>query len=235
MVWIILFTIIIILSFFLAFRSMRTFEDIPPQIYYGLFLVRQPDEFNLDILKKICQLAKEKKWIISFEKLVKGEEQALIIYGPTALSSLFPDLGLLELEDYVRPEHISGWVAVPAHPQQSREVKGQIDLNLPNLDSEQQVFLQIVSVPQAGQEVKFDSSIRIVVVEKDPSLRVALAKKINQLFIQGAGLKRQSAGQSMQALYEAFKNRAFVSDESLRVVLGGEAFIGLLKGRTAHP
>lgn len=107
-IWIVIFFIILIISFFLALKSMADYQELPTSStnsQYSLFLIRQPQALTLDILNKLYAGSLKNNYVLSFERLFKGEKKATVVFGPAALLQSFTqELGLLELEDYSKKE-----------------------------------------------------------------------------------------------------------------------------------
>ena len=102
MLWIIIFLIIILVSAVLAFRSMKDYEEFPESLSLNtLFYIGKPQNLTSEILTKLHETLSEHKQFFSLERLNKGKERALVIYGPRDLESLFPELNLVEIEDYL--------------------------------------------------------------------------------------------------------------------------------------
>lgn len=102
-IWYVLFFIILLLSFILAFFSMKDYQEIPSQgREYSVYLIRKPQFLSVQILNTLLDLSKGK--VIALERLFKGKNSALVIFGPrNILENRFSELlGLLELEDYTR-------------------------------------------------------------------------------------------------------------------------------------
>ena len=101
-VWLILFLLVIGISFLLAFRSMKEYHEIPHKsdLEYALFLIRSPTNLNPEFLQTFQQKSAKKGLIISFERLFKGSESALCVFGPKEVLGSYAALNLLELEDY---------------------------------------------------------------------------------------------------------------------------------------
>jgi hypothetical protein len=104
--WLILFLIVAALSFFLAKRSVKSAETKIkiPEEPRSLFLIRSPLAVDETLLQKIHQHLLEEKTVLSFERLYKGNESVLTVYGPQNLATQYPELNLLELEDYLVPK-----------------------------------------------------------------------------------------------------------------------------------
>ena len=101
-IWIILFVVVLGISLFLAYESMANYHENPRHntITHTLFLIRKPENLTSDLLKKIYQQAQKDRLTVSFERLIKGSREALVVFGPAVLLSHLTALDLLELEDY---------------------------------------------------------------------------------------------------------------------------------------
>lgn len=166
--WFILFLIIVIISFILAYQSMRDFQEKPftvKGVENSLFLIRHPQNFTIDMLTAIHGLVLTEKHIISIERLVKGTRSALVIFGPKQLlQSLTLQLHLLELEEYAKMDRtkITAWemgVKDPFffHTQPLPEVF----TNLPTLQEDEQFWLQMVLQPtKEGWQIEGNKLIK---------------------------------------------------------------------------
>ncbi|MBI4038940.1 hypothetical protein HY384_03200 [Candidatus Daviesbacteria bacterium] len=159
--WLLLFLLIIAISFFLALGSMRDYPQNPDQsIDYSLFLIRQTNHFNQQNLELICQDASREKAIISLERLFKGGESASVVFGPKKILADYEEkLGLLELEDYVESLDQEKILASEV------DMKNPTKINLPKLERNEQVWCQVVIGPE------FKTQIRICVYASDPIRR----------------------------------------------------------------
>lgn len=101
-VWLILFLLVVGISFLLAFMSMKDYHEIPQKsnLEYALFLIRQPSLINAELLQSIRETLAKKGLVISLERLFKGSESALCIFAPKEILVNYPGLNLLEIEDY---------------------------------------------------------------------------------------------------------------------------------------
>lgn len=102
MIYVSLFFIIIGVSAYFAYLSMKDFYELPEGRVYGLFLLRNPNALNLGNLNKLQSLG----IILSIERLYRGSKSALVLYAPKETIAKFPDLKPLELEDYSRAYNI---------------------------------------------------------------------------------------------------------------------------------
>lgn len=213
--WIILFLLIISISFVLAFRSMKDFHEVPQKIKvnYGLFLVRQVVNFNAKILDEICQRASADGGIVSFERLFKGSQTVLTIFGPVnILKDYKNDLNLLELEDYTvgfTNSEVSVW-EVGAY--------GDVFNNLPKLAPLEHFFWQVI--PSKGKV-----QIRAVVSSKDPN-RLKILSSAQELI--AGGLKKVPRPFSNEQMIEFYKTRSLSHDHA-GPILNTEGILQLLK------
>lgn len=141
-IFLILFFIILSISFVLAYLSMRDYQEVPvTEKEYSLYLIRKPQFLTPQILGALVNLSKGK--IISLERLFKGESSALVIFGPKkVLEGHFSEiLGLLELEDYTKVVEATAW---EIGRRGQHDLKFDIFENLPVLSKEEQFWWQVV-------------------------------------------------------------------------------------------
>lgn len=94
------FVVIILISFLLAYRSMKDYREHPPKkIEYGTFLVRSPGNFSPQVLSFIASQTLHDQSLFSIEYLHKGDQKALILYIPKHLVAKLSPLHPLEIED----------------------------------------------------------------------------------------------------------------------------------------
>lgn len=156
LLWLGLFLIIVAISFLLAFQSMKDFQITPKLTgsQYALFLIKNPENLDSQILDRIYDAISKTGSIITLERLFKGSKSALVIFGPRSILSLFiDDLGLVELEEYseVDPARITAWEVgtkdqATFHLQPVKLFQMKIDLN----DSEQ-FWWQLTMQANPGQ------------------------------------------------------------------------------------
>lgn len=141
--WIGLFLLIAAVSFFLALRSMRDFEQFSSQPNLALFLIRGASFLDTILLNSLYQEMKKNDQIFSLERLFKGTESALIIFGPKQILQKFTSLNLLELEDYQLPEGAKFFAWEVAKKQAEQEIGGQPFSDLPALLPQEQFWWQV--------------------------------------------------------------------------------------------
>lgn len=195
-IWVILFLIIVIVSFILALRSMRDYHDIPvnQQTNYSLYLIKNEVGLTEDFLEQINKIIDKKRLIISLERLYKGTKKALVIYGPvTILKQFSKELDLMELEDYsLKNEqgdlsHNLCWEVSAKHFQKiNASILGLREVS-ENLREMEEIWWQLVLQPQCernGIQPIFKAFIRVVVIcadeQKGKDIKLNLEKQIKE-------------------------------------------------------
>lgn len=210
--WFILFGLVVAVSFVLALRSMADFEENPQEKKdaYGLFLIRNPSALNLSLLDSIHEQILRKGLIISFERLIKGRESALVIFGPKEVLSHFANvLNLLELEDYTQNTHdqIFAWEMGFKNP--DKDVIENSFESFPALEKDEQFWWQIVLLAKKDREDRyFESQIRVVVCGKP-------ASNLQNLNMGGL-IKVPKPFTSLQIL-EFYRKRSFFRTKNLKI------------------
>lgn len=111
LLWIIIFLVVFLTSFILAYKSMIDYEENPFKSGggYAPFLVRSPHALTQELINEFYRKALSRRMIISLERLFRGQRRALVIFGPQNLLLPYEDvLGLVELEDYSRRVNLPG-------------------------------------------------------------------------------------------------------------------------------
>ncbi|MDP3973814.1 MAG: hypothetical protein Q8P92_03195 [Candidatus Daviesbacteria bacterium] len=173
--WIILFLLILGISFALAYSSMKDYQLTPQanRIHeHGLYLIRNPSLFNINFLTNLHKILVEDKQIISFERLFKGGESALVVFGSQEfLKPLTDQLSLVELEDYsdINKNLVYAWEVDLKNEETFLQEPGDIFKDFPHLLPQEQFFWQVVIM--AGNENEFRIQIRAVFVSNDSKRR----------------------------------------------------------------
>ncbi len=231
MIWAILFIVVVIISAVLALRSLKDYQETPLQnLGYGIFYIRNLKNFSLDTLKKIYQFSLKNDCLISFERLFKGKESVLIIFAPRSITSLFPELSFLELEDYLIPakqqlnpsldmggkkinlNQVLPWIIESKNNSKKPLIVKQGFLKQIDIKDNQRFFWQIVTFP-LKQENKVQVTIRAMAVDSDPISRVELAKTLDAEIINSTGLSRKVKQPPQQSLYESYRERTLIPKE----------------------
>lgn len=231
MIWVIAFFIIILISSVLAYRSMRDYEEFPESgSLNSVFFIAKAQIFTAEILKKIHEILLRSNQFFSLEKLYKGEEKVLVLYGPKELSGYFPQLNMVELEDYVSdnglkgdlrnsqskkvsPDEILTWYIEPKRNSKTplQDKGGLEDLKI---GEDQKIFIQAVLSPQSnGGEQMFQATLRIMVADSDSIARVNLAKKVELAFSQSTGLLKHNDEFSEAKKFDSYKMRTLIPKE----------------------
>lgn len=179
--WVVLFILIIAISFVLAFRSMKDYQEIPQQgkAEYGLFLIRKPSGFNTMFLDELLIKTKGVNLIVSIERLFKDKKSALLLFAPkNILQNFFDQLDLIELEDYTPSLSVKDTVVweVGFKKNIPNEIMPNIFSAFPDLLGNDQFFWQVILGGKRTQ-------IRAVLYSEDPARLQMLATALQQLGI----------------------------------------------------
>ncbi|MDD2823340.1 MAG: hypothetical protein PHQ59_04660 [Candidatus Daviesbacteria bacterium] len=199
-IWVLLFFIVIFISLFLAFRSMRDYTEAPvhTDTHYSLYLIKNEAGLTDELLMKIDHIIDQKRLIVSLERLYRGSKQALVIYGPVIILKQFADiLNLVELEDYSLKysNHLQAgilaWeVSSKDFHKSDKPIAYQksdapiIDLaNIPlALSDQEELWWQLVIQPKCeknGLQPIFKALIRVVVIAGDNNKAQEIKSKID--------------------------------------------------------
>lgn len=209
--WILLFVLVMAISFVLALKSMKDYREIPEKSgqSYGLFLIRKSESLTKELLVIIHDNFLKKEGIISFERLIKGDKSALVVFGPKNILVNFKDmLSLLELEDYtgVNIKDASAWeVGVK---------DGHYFKNFPSLSGDEQFWWQLVLSAKKGKSAPdklFQGQIRAVVICGDHSRRTYLTQILQNLS-PGRFVKLPQAF-STEQIIDFYQKRSLKPDE----------------------
>ncbi len=243
--WIIIVLGIGGISFFLAWRSMRDYQEQPDKsLDYSLFLVRNPDHFTQEALKKIYDAIVSDQLIFSIEKLLKGLDQALVLYIPRLLVDKLPELALFELEDYLgsssdknqssrqsqSPQKIGPSQAYTWTMTLSSSIKvDRADFFKQfGLDTDQYFFWQIVCYPVKNPLDNFQIVARAMLVEKEAARRIDMVKNLAKQIEDKLDLKRKIVTKSNKALFEEYQKRILAAKEDKPTVLNIGQVLGLI-------
>lgn len=222
--WLALFVLVIAISFVLALQSMKDYQEIPqkPKEEYGLFLIRRLENFKPVILESILKYTTAKNLIISIERLFKGNQTALTVFGPKAVLQKFSDeLDLLELEDYMRnlnSKDVSVWEMGARNAGKfNHDNLSNIFQNFPSLEEDDQFFWQVV----LGKD---RSQIRAALYSQKPARRKDLVPLLQNL---GTLVKvpKPFSGEQMMGFYRCRS----LSKDSKAPALDSEGAMRLMK------
>jgi len=185
--WVVLFVLVVAISFVLALNSMRDFQEEVPEAGedYGLFLIRHTRGLN-GLFDQLHDDLFESGLNISFERLFKGKKSALVVFGSRKLLTKYQDfLNLLELEDYtnVDVEGVNAWeVGVKQNGKWTMD-NGQLFGSLPSLSDTEQFWWQLILwVNKDNPSTKlFQNQIRAVVLSSDVIKRKNLTQTLQNL------------------------------------------------------
>ncbi len=155
-IWLFLFLVIVVISFILAYRSMQGYQEdvLTPQ--NGIFLVREIEALDSNVLKNLHQRLLKGEVTISLERLFKGSKQAYIMVCPKEIVNEFPELELLELEDFATdPDKATIWEVgtkdqIKLHLDFENQIKG-LAAGMPELQENEQFWIQFLLLPKKGK------------------------------------------------------------------------------------
>ncbi len=169
--WIILFLLVVAISFFLAYQSMRDFQEgiQHTPVVYGIYLIKKPAGVTVSSLNLLHSAMFKKKALVAFETLFKGGKKAHVVFGPKEiLEHALHEAQLVELEDYTSQVDISSLHAW------EMELRGSGDVfaNMPDLIPHEHFWWQVVL---SAREYKSSGNILLDILEKitDPFLVIS--------------------------------------------------------------
>lgn len=244
MIWVIAFFIIILISSVLAYRSMRDYEEFPDSLSLNaLFYIGNPQALTTQTLKKLYDLNIAKKQFFSLEKLIKGKEKARVIFGSRDLVTDFPELNLVELEDYLDNEssllspdadkkvnvnQALSWLIEPKN-NSKKAILVTDELKNLSVEENQKVFIQAVLMPaQKPDGEVFQATLRVMVVDQDPIKRVELAKSVDQILKASTGLNKHQDAFPESRKFDSFKQRSLIPKEVAEFNLSAGEVLSLL-------
>lgn len=237
-VWIFLIIIVSVISYFLTKRSLRHYLETPDSnIPHGVFLVQNPSEFNVEFLQDLASKNQGLDIIFSFERLYKGPMTALIIYGPSDLLKNFPQLNLLELEDYTTKPDLSqilAWELRLRKSISSKQKESRMEpkfLSSIKLSPDEELYFQVVcqSVRQEKPSLTFQVHMRVAVVAKDPVRRTNLAKELDLKMQSSSVFTRMSSPKTSSQIFHSFTKRSIKPKEVENFRVSAEEIVKLLK------
>ena len=195
--WLALFLLIVAISFLLSLRSMKDFAEVPQnsKLEYSLFLIRKSPNLTVSLLQSIHDDLASKNLIASIERLFKGSESALCLFGPKEmLENYLSALDLVELEDYTQTLTSSDTTVWEVGGRGVQPFK-----NFPSLEVDELFMWQILFLGKHMQ-------IRAGVSSKQSERRRLLAKDLQSL-AEGKLVKLPRPF-SNDVMLEAYKQRS---------------------------
>lgn len=195
--FLIIFLVIIAASFILAYTSMKDFQEIPSVERNGVYLIQKPDALTKELLEDLRSRSGSE--VISLERLFKGKQSALVIFGQKKLLEQFSVLNLLELEDYSKMKGAkTAWeMAI-----KGSFPKTNIFDSLPDLNSDEQFWFQLLV---RNKSRDWQGTIRAVVLSDNEAHRKELSGKLQTL----ANIVKVPRPLTSEQIYNSFTKRAF--------------------------
>ncbi len=217
-----LFILVILISFCLAFYSMRIFELKPNLKYeHATFLIRNPEQLNPQLLSSIFADLAKMNLMISLERLFRGNQSALVIYGPKNILLKYKEkLDLLELEEYANVDinNIAVWeVGV-------KDIK-QFKANLPELLEKEQVWVQLI-LKMGGKDLSLiPTQMRIAVFSENLTRLKELTENVQKSYENI--LPKIPKPYSKNQLLSFYKSRSFIKESGKNIKLNQEDVLNL--------
>lgn len=234
--WLLLFILVIVISFLLAIQSMKDYQEIPQLTghEYELFLIRKPQAFNTQLLSSLHEDLLKSGLIFSFERLIKGQRSALVVFGPKKILEKYnPVLDLLELEDYTfsDPNQIAIWEVGMRNPRQvNLEGVKNYFKKFPLLSEHEQFWWQLLVAAKKDKaptaKKSFQGQIRAVVLTNNTERRKLLTQTLQDLIPQS--LIKLPKAYSNQQLLDFYQKRSLIKGEK-NTFLGLDETLYLLR------
>lgn len=216
-IWIVLFSVIILISFILALRSMRDYHEIPvhSKTAYSLYLIKNEANLTKDLLTRINSIIDQKRLVISFERLCKGSKKALVVYGPISiLKTFFEELNLMELENYTLNDNEGQsklcWEISSKNFQGRSEESVGFYKALEDLNDGEQFWWQLVLQPlceKKGLSLMFKVMIRAVVITDSDEKNQKIKQSLDQV-IKESELSVLPQVYSSKQIFEFYQQRS---------------------------
>lgn len=180
-IFVALFILVVVISFILAYLSMKDYKQVPKltKKEYSLFLIRKSINLTNSVLESISTNSKKANFLISLERSFKNGKSALTIFGPKSFLLQFSKiLDLLELEDYTKvpSSDVSVWEVGLNY--EKRDTPYKINFfNLPALSNEEQVWFQLI-IKSQKKNAKFLCQIRVACLDSDLLRRKAILEQL---------------------------------------------------------
>lgn len=210
--WVMLFILVVLISFFLAMQSMRNFREVPQaqEEDYGLFLIRKTINITLDLLDQLHTLILKEGFIVSFERLFKGSESTLVLFAPRRIAQNYLDLlDLIEIEDYtdVPKEGILGFEMGTKEYNNNKNLQNFF-VNFPKLEDAETIWWQLIIM--AKKDRFFEIVPRVVIRGRDLIRAAEIEKKLHHL--AGGFLIKIPKPYSIGQILQFYQQRNFGKD-----------------------
>ncbi len=209
--------LVLIVSFWLAKISMRDYRETAQNLKkeYGVYLVRNSSALTVNFLQQLQAVIAPTDDVFSIERLLKGRESALVVFGPKTLFAQFaPLLNLIELEDFTVSVDQSKLSFAEIGFKATTQLSGAVELRsvfgeFEPLADQEQVWVQI-AMKADKKSANFKAAVRIGVLANDQLRR----KKIIESFIKVPLLKIPRP-YSVERMAKFYRERTISLDEYL--------------------
>lgn len=230
----IIFAIIIAISFVLAYKSMLDYRQKPVNnILHTIFLVQNPAIVQADFLKKLYHLIDGSRFFVAFEVLYKGDDKALVFYGPKNLQTSLPEAKLIEIEDYqgslefdkVDIFEVTLKGTDPSYIQQD----GVFD-NL-GLKPEEKFFWQVVLSPESNTSADpiFQSTVRALIYAENATRKGEIRQIVEDRINQRTNLTIHKSKLTLNRLFNSYQHRSIIPAELVKFPMASMQLSDLIR------
>lgn len=201
---------------------MHDFEIKPnSKLEYGTFLIRNQKNLTPQLLMPLFSDLAKSNLLISFERLFKGHEGALVVYGPKNILMKYQDqFNFLELEDYTKADlsNISIWEV---------EVRDKLNFRdkFPNLLEHEQIWFQIILRPNKKGLTVIPARVRVVLVSQEEDRLKELTKEFQDNY--KLTLPKIPKPYSKVQIFEFYQKRSFIKEGGRDINLKIEDILSL--------
>lgn len=210
--WILLFVLVVVISFLLAYLSMRNFPQLPgsQSLDYGLFLIRKTSSISAPMMANFHQQMIEGNFIISFERLFKGHQSTLVMFAPRVLAQNYlGHLDLVEVEDYITAEQKLLIFQLGIKSKTQKHSLSGLFAQFPILNPDEFVWWQ--AVLHAKKEGIFEILPRVAFFAKDHRRQMELSHILQNL--SEGFLHKIPKPYTNEQMLKFYQDRAFVRNE----------------------
>ncbi|RJP45826.1 MAG: hypothetical protein C4584_02750 [Armatimonadetes bacterium] len=214
LIWVVLFILVVLISFFLALKSMADYREQPANLTttYSLFLIKKPEALTVELLEQVYRKLLSEGFILALERLFKGGKTALVVFGPVEhLLHYNTILGLLELEDYSRKSKAVtlAW-EIGIKKSATTDKLEQLFEKIPVLEQDEELWWQLILQPQkpGPEQSLFRAAVRVVIQAADEKKARLLKQKIIDAIV-AHGLVQLPQTYTDDQILNFYKDRAF--------------------------
>lgn len=213
MIYFILAAIIIAASILIAINNYRRARSTLQILETSLaaYIVQNPAALTPTFLANLFQNNHFQDFSLSFEVLFKGPSKALVLFGSKTLVNYFPQLNLLEIEDYTPTLEDSTIALAQIDQVNSGQPLAQTKLDLAsilNLSPDMQFFWQLILTPnyQRSPAVFYQADFKAAIKTPEIATNQLVLTSLAQ-YLAAFNLQLTIDRQSQPNLLNSFQTR----------------------------